>query len=186
MRTLTAHETRTIRMGAALLLGYLLLFYGVRGWKALEARRTSYQKLVQEARKVKDEFALYEAKAQRIDELKEKYHIDLAKLPKETLVADASAAIQRAAMSGGVQIGPIRESAARPSAKELSSIQLEAMGQVPQLTAFLHSLQTLGFPLIIDSMQLGSEPNRPGPLKLSLTIIILDYEQFKAEEVRRA
>jgi hypothetical protein len=64
----------------------------------------------------------------------------------------------------------------------------------------LHKLQTLGFPLIIDSVQLtqpsaggggGGPPGMPpgmprgggppGALKINLTIILLNYDQFKAE-----
>ena len=88
--------------------------------------------------------------------------------------------------SGGVQLGPIRESAARPSAKELASIQLEGNGPVPALLTFLHRLETLGYPLILDSVQISSDPTRPGMIKLNLTIIILDFEQWKTEETRHA
>jgi len=72
-------------------------------------------------------------------------HIIPAKLSKPTLVADASAAIQKAATSGGVQLGPIRESAARPSAKELAAMQLEGLGPIPALLSFLYRLETLGY-----------------------------------------
>jgi len=34
-------------------------------------------------------------------------------------------------------------------------------------------------PLIIDSLQFGSEPNRPGQVKANLTIVILDFDQWK-------
>ena len=64
-------------------------------------------------------------------------------------------------------------------------MQLEGAGPVPAVTAFLHRLDTLGFPLIVDSVQLSPEP-RPGMLKLNLTIIILDFDQWKKEEVPNA
>ena len=47
-------------------------------------------------------------------------------------------------------------------------------------------LQTLGYPLILDSVQISSDPMRPGMIKLNLTIIILDFEQWKSEETRNA
>ena len=50
--------------------------------------------------------------------------------------------------------------------------------------ATLHRLETLGYPLILDSVQISSDPTKPGMIKLNLTIIILDFEQWKKEEPR--
>ena len=105
--------------------------------------------------------------------------MDPGKLSKASLVAEASAAIQKAARNGGVQIGPVRESPARTSATELTSMQLEGVGPVPAVMTLLHRLETVGFPLIVDSVQINPEPSRPGTLKLSLTIVILDFDQWK-------
>jgi len=107
------------------------------------------------------------------------------KSSKATLVAEASAAIQKAAGSGGVQFGPIRESAARASAKELASMQFEGSGSVSSVMTLLHRLQTLGYPLIIDSVQMTPE-TRPGMVKVHLTIVILDFEQWKNGELPNA
>jgi hypothetical protein len=52
--------------------------------------------------------------------------------------------------------------------------------------AFLHRLETLGYPLVLDTVQINSEPTKPGMVKMTLTIIILDFEQFKIEEVPSA
>src|SRR5437773_38195 len=93
------------------------------------------------------------------------------------------------------------ESPARPSAKELASIQLEISGQVQAVITLLHRLDTLGYPLIIDSVQINSGAGRqsgpaggrtgpmeptgaPGMVKISLTIVILDYDPWKNEEKR--
>jgi len=100
-------------------------------------------------------------------------------------VADASAAIQKAAQSGKVQLGPIRETPGRSSAKELASIQLEGVGPVPAIMGFLHQLGSLGYPLVVDAVQLTPE-NKPGSLKMNLTIVILDFEQWKKDEVPNA
>jgi hypothetical protein len=186
LRTLTPHEQRTIRMAGVLLAVYLTLFYGVRVWKYFEASRVEYTKLVREAEKLKQELRAYENKAALIEELKEKYHLVPGKLVKATLVSDASAAIQKAATSGGIQLGPLRESPAHASAKELASMQLEAMGPIPAVTGFMHRLETLGYPLIIDSIQISPEQSRPGMIKLNLTLVILDFEQWKTEEGRHA
>ena len=51
--------------------------------------------------------------------------------------------------------------------------------------AFLNQLEGVGYPVIIDSVQLTPDM-RPGQLKLSLTLVILDFEQWKKEAVPHA
>ena len=46
-------------------------------------------------------------------------------------------------------------------------------------------MQTLGYPLIIDSVQMTTD-NRPGMVKLSLTIVILNFEKWKNPEATHA
>jgi hypothetical protein len=186
MPALTDRDKRTLRLAAAGVTIYLFLFFGWRGWQALESKRDDYRQLVMSAERLKQELQPYEVKTLRLEKLKGTYHLDPDKLSKATLVAEASAAIQRAATSGGVQLGPVRESPARPSAKELASMQIEVMGPVPAMMSLLHKLQTLGFPLIVESVQISADPNKPGAAKLNLTIVILDYEQWKKEETRHA
>jgi hypothetical protein len=45
-------------------------------------------------------------------------------------------------------------------------------------------LETLGYPLILDSVQINPDATKPGMVKLNLTIVILDFEQWKNEEMR--
>ena len=168
------------------LAAYLALFYGVRGWKDLESRRAEYQRLTKSAMALKDELQTYESRALLVQDLREKFQLDTSKLDKSTLVAEASAVIQKAATARQVQLGPLRETAARASAKELASMQVEGSGQVPALMGFLHTIQRLGYPIIIDSLQITPEQSRPGNIKINLTIVILDIDQWKKEEARRA
>jgi hypothetical protein len=182
MRALTPHEKRTMRVGFGLLLIYLVLFYGVRGWRQLENRRAEYQRLVEKARQLRAELQPYETKALKVQKLRETYQIQPALLSKATLVAEASAAIQKAATAGGVQLGPVRESSARGSNKELVSMQLEGTGPVSAVMSLLYRLQTLGFPIILDSVQLTSDSAKPSVLKMTVTIVILDYEEWKTPE----
>ena len=186
MPALSESEKRTIRIATVAISIYLVLFFGWRGSKQLEKGRAEYLRLAQDAQNVKRQLQPYENKALLLTKLKETYRLDPQKLSKVTLVAEASAAIQKAAQSGGIQLGPIRESPARASGKELASMQLEGVGQVPAILAFLHRLETLGFPLVIDSLQINPETRGPGMIKLNLTIVILDYEQWKIEQVRNA
>ena len=178
MSTLTDREKRTLRIATVVMAIYLGLFFGWRGWRKLEARRSEYQQLVKDARRLKQELQPYENKALRMEKLRSTFHFDLAKLSKASLVAEASAAIQKAAQSGGIQLGPIRESSARASAKELASMQLEGTGPIPAVMTLLHRVELLGYPLIVDSVQLTPDSTKPGSIKVNLTILILDFEQW--------
>jgi len=185
MANLTEREKRTVRLAAAGIAVYLVLFFGMRGWKSLETRRSEYQQLSIDAQRLRRDLQPYENRILLAQKLKETFRMDPAKLSKPSLVAEASLAIQKAAGSIKVQLGQVRESAARASARELVSMQLEGTGPIPAVMTFLHRLETLGFPLIIDSLQINGDP-RPGMIKLSLTIIILDFDQWKKEEVPNA
>jgi hypothetical protein len=178
---MTDRDKRTIRIGAVILVIYLASFYGVRGWKRGEASRTDYHALVRKAEQLQQDVRAQENKVLLFEKLSEAFKLDPRKLTNETLVAEASAAIQNAAQQGGIVLGPFRETPGRPSSRELSTIQIEGTGPVPATMALLHKLHTLGYPLIIDSLQLTPAQNRPGQLKMNLTVIILNYDQWKKE-----
>jgi hypothetical protein len=181
MRPLTQREKRTVRLGGVLIVAYLVVFGGIQLWKFSSRRYSDYQQLVREARNLKREIQLYQDKAQKAQSLMNDYHLEPLKLSKATAVAEASSAIQKAATSGGLAVGPVRESAGRASNKELATMQLECSGPVPAVTAFFHRLQTVGYPLIVETVQISPLPNPPGQLKLSLTLIILDFDPWKQE-----
>ena len=180
MRTLTPREKRTVRFGAAAIALYLLLFGGLQVAKVFAKRHSDYQQLLQQAETLKQEVRRYEDRSLAVKKLMESFRLDPARLSRTSLVAEASAAIQKAATGGGVQLGPIRESPGRPSSKELASMQLEGSGPVPAVMGWLSRLESVGYPVIIDSVQLTPDM-RPGQLKVSLIILILDFEQWKKE-----
>jgi hypothetical protein len=180
MRTLTPHEKRTVRFGAAVIVIYLLVFGGLQVWRYFVRCRADYQQLVSQADRLKQEVRLYDDRVSVVKKLMESLRLDPAKLARTSVVAEASAAIQKAALSGGVQVGPVRESPARPSSKELATVQLEGTGPVPAVMGLLSRLESVGFPLIIDSVQLTPDM-RPGQLKVNLTILILDFDQWTKE-----
>lgn len=181
MRTLSQKEKRTVRLGAIGLGTYLILFGGFQVWNALAKRHSEYEQLLDESRDLRRKVTLYQTKSELIKKLMQGFRMDPAKLERPSVLAQASAAIQSAAQGGGVQIGPIHESPGRPSTKELGSIQIEAAGPAPALLKFVQQTHSIGYPLIIDSFQIGSEPSRPGQVKLTLTIVILDFDQWKQE-----
>jgi hypothetical protein len=185
MRTLTPQEKRTVRIGAIAIGVYLLFFCGFQIWKSLEKRRAEYQQLVSEAHDLRLQIQSYQDKALVVKRMMEDFHLDPARLSDETVVAEASSAIQKAAGSNGIQVGAIRETAARPSSDAIASMQFEGSGPIPAVTGLLNRMQALGYPLIIESVQITPD-NRPGFVKLSLTITILDFKNWKTSEASHA
>jgi hypothetical protein len=179
---MTERDKKTIRIAAIAIVIYLAAFGGFKMWRKGASGRDDYQTLVHKAERLQEEVRADENKALLFDKLSELYGFDPRKIKKETLVADASAAIQSAAQQGGIQLGPIRESPARSSGRELTTIQVEGSGAVPAALGLLHKLRTLGYPLLIDSVQFGPAQGRPGQVKVNVTITILNYDQFKEKE----
>jgi hypothetical protein len=186
MRPLNPHEQRTVRFASIGIAIYLALFAVWQMAKYSGQKRAEYRTLLMEADLLKAQVTKYEGRVQIVSKLMQSFHLDPAKLNRATVVNEASAAIQKAALGGGIQLGPMRESAARPSSKEMVSIQLEGVGPIPAVTAFLCRLETIGFPLVIESVQLSSEANRSGPIKLTLVISIPDFELWKETEASHA
>lgn len=176
MRPLIDREKRIVRFAAAGIAIYLVLFYGL-GY--FGKRHTEFNKLVNEANTLRQQVRPYQDKAATVKKLMEEFHLDPVKLNKATVVSDASAAIQNAAKSGGLQLGPVREAPAHGLGKALATLQLEATGQVPAAMKFLAGLNSLGFPVVVDSVQFTADNSRPGQTKMNLTIIVWDFDQQK-------
>lgn len=186
MRTLNPQEKRTIRVAGTVLALGLLLLGGQKAWKWLAQQRAGYRQQLKEIQAVRDEIKPYSAKIEVLTNLMQRFKLDPAKLSKPNIVAGASAAMQQAATSGGIQLGPIKETPPRATSKELTTMQVEGSGQVTSIVTFLYRLESLGYPLIVDSVQLTPEAQKPGMVKMSLTITILDFEQWKKEETPNA
>ena len=183
---LTDRDRRTIRLASIGLGLYLLAFFGFKILLFLGERRATYTRLRQEATALRQRFDLYQSRAVRLERLMVSFQMDPARLNSTTLVADASAALQQTATQGGLQVGPVRETLSLSSEREMGPIQLEASGQVPQLMTFLHQLRGLGYPLVIDSLQISPEQRRPGFLKINLGLILLNYQRWNEKEETRA
>jgi hypothetical protein len=186
MRTLTDHEKRTIRFGAIVLIAGFALLFGVRAWKYVEGGRENYLLLVEKAKKRKLELQPYQDKADKAKQWMESARLDPVNLTRATVVSEASAAIQKAATSSGIQLGPLRETPSRASSREIAQMQFEGTGKVDAVLGLLSQLESIGYPLIVDALQLNPDPKKPGMVKMTLTILILDFEQWKKTEVPRA
>ncbi len=183
MRPISSSERRTLRLAGIGIALYLVVFFGFQAWKKGERRRTEYRKLVAEASTWNSRLTVYDDKVEATRKLMEFYRMDPAKLSRTSLVAEASAAIQQAAQRGAIQLGSVRETPSRTTTgRDLSAIQIEGMGQPPAILRFLASLETLGFPLVADTVQLTPAPGGPGMLKLNLTLVIPDFEKWKPAE----
>ena len=179
---LSTSEKRTIRIAGSVLGVYLLFFCAQHAWKFIAAQRAKYTALVQQADKYRVELKPYQSRVELAQKLMRDFRLDPSRLSRPSVVADASAAILKAAASNGIQLGPIRESAARQSNKELASIQLDCTGQVAAVLAFIHNFQSIGYPIIVDSVQINPEPSKPGMLKVHLALVILDFTEWKVEQ----
>lgn len=176
---MTDRDKKTIRIAGIAIVIYLAGFAGFKLWRTGASNQDDYQSLVKKTDRLQAEVRAHENKVLLFDKLSDLYKIDPRKIKKETLVADASAAIQSAAQQGGIQLGPLRESPARSTGRELTTIQVEGSGQVSSALGLLHRLQTLGYPILIDSIQFSPAQGRPGQVKVNVTITILNYDQFK-------
>lgn len=204
---MTARDQRILKIGGLFAVAYLLAFYGFQFWRKGQKSQSDYQQLARKAQQMQQDFWEQQKKVLLYDKLSEAYHLDPRRISKDTLVADASAAIQNAAQQSGMRLGPFRETPGRQNARELSTIVIEGNGPITAALTLLHKIQTLGYPLIIDSIQLtqgggqsgggrGGPPGMPpgmmpgmpmgmggggppGQLKINLTVIILNYEQWK-------
>jgi hypothetical protein len=185
MPALTERDRRTLRLAVLALAIYLGLFYGTRGCTRLEARRAAYQQLLHQAEALRLELERQENRRLRLEKLKAASRIEVSQLASTTLVAQVSAAIQQAAQTAGVGIGSIRELPGSRSGAELAAIQLEAQGPLAGVVTLLDRLETLTFPLLVDSVQIDPDPRGPGVMKLTLRIVILDYDRWQREEDSR-
>jgi hypothetical protein len=183
-RQLTIQEKRTIRIAAVCVFVYLALFYGPGVRNYFTARREGYDKLVQQARDLRAVIKPYEEKIAAATNLMDRFRMDPVKLKRSSVVAEASAAIQQAAAAEGVGVGPIRETPGRPSAREAGSIQFEGSGPIAAVMGLLHHLDGIGFPVIIDTVQISSDPRMPNILKVNLTVVVLDFDAWKPKEER--
>jgi len=96
-------------------------------------------------------------------------------------VGEASAQMQKAAAGSGIQVGPVRETPAKTSAKEMATLQMEGTG--PSRRCWGCSAPgNAGYPILIDSVQITPDPARPGQVKIVLTAVVLDFEQWKNED----
>jgi len=186
MRPLTARERRTLRLALIFLGSYLLLFYGLSGWKRLEAKRAEYEDLRLAAATVVADVSREAVKARRLRQLRESSRMKLERLHEESMVGEARASIQAAAQACGIKLGTSRESPGRPAARELAAIDLDGVGPTTGLVRFLWNLPRLGYPLVLDRINVQTTGMEAGTVRFSLNVVILNFAAWKPEEKANA
>ena len=166
--------------------GFLALLAVTKIFLFCQRQHAAYLKLAAEAQELKQESNVYPDRVAMVKKLMDDFQLDPATLVKGSVMAEASAAIQKAANSGGVKPGPIRESPGKTSKKELGTIQFEGAGPVAAVMSLLHRLPLLGYPLVIDSVQITSDPMRPDQIKVNVSINVLDFDQWRETEAPHA
>jgi hypothetical protein len=182
MKNLNSSERRTVRIGGIGIAIYLALFFGLKAFSGVGALRADYARLVRSAHSLRQEIEPYQTRAGRLQRMIDRFQFDPGKLSTNTVVGQASAALQLAAAGGGLQLGPVRESLARSTEKELGTIQFDATGPAAAVMGFVARLGTLGVPVVVDSVQINADPRGPGMLKLHLSVIVLDFDQWRPRE----
>lgn len=173
-------DKRTLRLGAIIVVAYLVLFYGLIGVKNLKKRKKDYQQLSLKAERLKVDLLKYETEMVRLEKLKRSFNFNPGGEFKETLVSEVSATIQESANRNGIKLKFINESGARPSSAIRASMRMEGEGSMQGVIRFLDGMGRLGFPLFVESVQLENGGRRPGQLQFNLEALILDYSAFKA------
>jgi hypothetical protein len=62
----------------------------------------------------------------------------------------------------------------------MATIEFDGSGSVAAVIALLHRLPLLGYPLLVDSVQITGDTMGPGQMKLTVTIIVLDWKKAEA------
>ena len=183
MRALTEREKKTVRLAAIGLVGYLVIFYGFKGWNALRDREAHVEQLRLDASLLETRILKEQRKDKRLKELRKSLAIDLEKLDDGTLVTDTRVAIGAAAKSRGVGIGPTKEAPARSDGSTLTTLQFGGGGGISNVADFIYSLPRLGFPLAIERVQITAETKKPGNVRFTMTVSVLSVQAWKEQTV---
>jgi len=181
MKRLTQREKRLVLYGGIGVGLYLLLLVGFKIGGSLEKRAVAYHQLVRETRSLRQELKAYDDRVLVDKKMMDHFQLDPATLTRATVVGEASAQIQKTAAGSGMQVGSVRESPAKSSAKEMATLQVEGSGPIAAVLGLLKRMETLGYPLLIDSVQITPDAMRPGQVKIIFTAVVLDFDQWKTE-----
>lgn len=168
-------EKKLIKFTAIGLTIYLLAFYGKDYLGAFEKKLDDFKKKEKTIVNHRTKLVPYSSRVLMLEKLRKKLNIDVRRLSSNELVGQTSQAIQQSAKQSGIKIGPLRESSGRST----SSLRFEANGKYDGMVKFLRSIGTSGYPIMIESMQVNLDPSKKGNVKISLSIGIIDFANWK-------
>ncbi|MFN0057973.1 MAG: hypothetical protein ACKVX7_05885 [Planctomycetota bacterium] len=184
MPQLSARERRTVRLGAIVLGAALALFLGDWVIGRLESVRAEY--LAKQDTAGGDLVTRVDAQSQqlkRLGVLRAQRALDLVRLAQsDGLVSEVRDAIRRTAGAQNVALSSSKESERSASGRELSGILLEAEGKIAEICAFVHGVEQLPYPLVMDRFVLNSAGKEPGQVKLTMSISIWNYAAWKKQD----
>lgn len=186
MKKLTARDRRTLRIASVLIVAYLMIFYGSKGWETLRSMEDRYEQKRIEAEQLTVRLLQEMKKQKEVRAFRESIGIDLTRLDDETLVGETRVAIQAIAGAHGIGLGPSKEAPARSGAAELAVIQLEGQGTVLGISKFVHGLPLLGYPVAIERLTFRPDPAKPGHMSFTLSVVILSVKAWKSGEKKVA
>lgn len=178
---MTDHDKKVIRFACIGLIAYLAIFYGRGAFSGLEAKRAAYMNARNEAKEFHKKLKPYETQLLLLEKLRKDRQINLEELNSDTLVADASTAIQIAANQCGVALGPLQETPSRGDASTLTMFRLSGEGPIDGVVNLIYTLRRIGFPLIIDSLNLDGGEFGGDTQKFDLELRIIDYNNWQPQ-----
>ncbi len=179
MAKLNAREQRIVKWALVLVPLYLLLFYGLAGVRALEEQRKEFGNIQLEAEEVELRITKEAKKYKRLKRMREEWSLHLKELNTATLVTSAREAVQSAASKCGVGLGNSQEMGRGNNNDLLRVIQMQGSGKTEAVLRFLYLCPRLGYPLLLDNLQIKGVPGKPGRLTLTFSLAIVNTDRWK-------
>ncbi|MCD8533724.1 MAG: hypothetical protein LR011_02605 [Verrucomicrobia bacterium] len=173
---MTQSEKKLVQITAIGLSLYLVFFFGAGSLKKYENQLAEFHKKRKTIRELNVKLQPYGNRVMLLEKLRKEMNLEVRFLDIPDLGALSSEAIQRCARSHSVNIGSFRESAATTG----TSIRFEASGQGASIQKFLKGVTTSGYPIYIESLQVQTMDGKPGQLKMSINLLVLNFKSWKS------
>lgn len=173
---MTQSEKKLVQITAIGLGLYLVFFFGAGSLKKYENQLAEHHKKQRTIRDLNLKLKPYGNRVLLLEKLRKEMNLEVRFLDIPDFGALASEAIQRCARSHSVNIGPFRESTAATG----TSIRFEASGQGASIHKFIKGVTTSGYPVLIESLQVQTMDGKPGQLKLSINLLVLNFKSWKS------
>jgi len=179
VRDLTRRERRTVRIGAIVLVAYLGIFYGMKGWHWLEDRRDAHDELRIQAAEISAGILRERARARRMRELEIALGFDPRATGGEKIVQAARADLEKLAVAQKVQVGTLRELEGHSRQGESRRFQVSGTGLMIAVAGFVDGLRALGHPIVVDRLAIDTSGLAGGVVRFTLDLVLADFDEWK-------